>query len=101
MTIKLTQQQAEALSHLFDKVIIPEPAANIAESLVKDIIIQVYKKLWNKLHGKKKDGYSLSLTEVEAKAFYVYFQSRNLGADWPYEQLIIESKLAEIDKVYA
>lgn len=101
MTIKLSQQQAEALSHLFNKVIIPEPVANIAESLIKDLIIQVYKKLWNKLYAKKKDGYSLSLTDVEAKAFYVYFQSRNLGPDWVYEQLMIEKHLAELDRAYA
>jgi len=101
MTLKLTYQQATALKHLYDKVIMPEKPADIAESLVKDLMIQVYKKLRNKLENKIKDGYSLGLTDTEAKAYYVYFQNRYLGEEWHYESIVVSSQLAELDRLYA
>jgi len=101
MTLKLTYQQACALEQVFTQIIIPEKPADVAESLVKDIMIQAYKKLRNKLESKIKDGYSLSLSDVEGKAYYLYFQKRHLGSSWHYEQIMIENHLTELDKTYA
>ena len=101
MKLPLTGQQAEALKHLFEKVINPELPGDVAESLLKDIMFLVYKKLRTKIEGKKKDGYSLTLNDIEGKAFYLYFQNRCLGDQWRYEQNMIDAHLMELDKVYA
>lgn len=101
MTLKLTYQQAEALKRLFDTVINPELSCDVAERLVKTLMFQVYKKLRNKLESKIKDGYSLALTDTEAMAFYVYFQQRDLGTGWTYEQTMIDAHLIELNKQYA
>lgn len=101
MTLKLTHTTATQLMCLFEKEIINDHPTDIAESLVFDILMQIFRKLRNKLERKIKDGYSLALTDIEAKAFYVYFQNRHLGEGWTYEQVMIAQQLAEIDKQYA
>ena len=102
MTLKLTQQKAEALKYLFEQKINPEEPENIAERLIKTLMWQVYKKLRSHLEGKLKPrGYSVQLTDVEAMAFHVYFQNMHLGTGWIYEQTLIDSQLLEIDKQYA
>lgn len=102
MNLKLTYQQATALKQLYDVVIIPEKPMDVAERLVKELMIKVYKKLREKLEGKMKgQGYTLGLTDTEAMAYYVYFQNRWLGEEWMYETNFITSQLAELDKQYA
>ncbi|WP_121812761.1 hypothetical protein [Mucilaginibacter kameinonensis] len=102
MLLKLTIQQAEALYNLFVSEVLPTPATDVAESLVKDLITQVFKKLRSKLESKLKGrGYSISLTDVEAKAYYVYFNSRNFGTQWLYEQTFISNQINELNKRYA
>lgn len=102
MPLKLTIQQAEALYNVFISVVIPEPVTDVAESLVKDLMMQVFRKLRAKLEGKVKgDGYSLSLTDVEAKAYYVYFNQRHLGESWRYEETFINTHINELNKLYA
>jgi len=102
MLLKLTIQQAEALYNLFVIEVLPTPAADIAESLVKDLITQVFKKLRAKLESKLKGrGYSISLTDVEAKAYFVYFNSRHFGNQWLYEQTFINDQINHLNKLYA
>ncbi|MBD1394289.1 hypothetical protein [Mucilaginibacter glaciei] len=101
MTIKLTYQQAVALKEVFDKVIIPEVPYDMAESPLKDIMTSVYKKLRARLEAKKKDGYSISLTDIEGKAYYLYFQNRHLGTGWTYEENLITQQINLLDKTYA
>jgi len=102
MTLKLTYDQAHALMRLFEHVIIPETPADIAESLVKDLMKAVFKKLRNRIESKLKgDGYSLALSDPEAKAYYLYFHQRYLGKDWKYEQNFIGQQLLLLDKTYA
>lgn len=101
MTIKLTYQQAVDLKLLYDAVILPEKPSDIAESLVKDIMKKVYNKLREKLEAKIKDGYSLQLTDIEAKAYYLYFQNRWLGDEWLYAAHFITTHLAQLDQHYA
>lgn len=102
MTFKLTQLQAEQLDHLFIKVINPEKPENIAESLIKDHMTSIYRKLRAKREAKLiRQGYSLTLNDMEAKAFYLYFQNRYLGEGWRYEQIMIDAHLRAIDQLYA
>jgi hypothetical protein len=101
MILQLTHNQAEALRHLFEKVINPELPENVAESLVKDLMRNVYRKLCTKLEAPKKNGYSLALNDLESKAFYLYFQDRLLGQNWLYEQTLVDNLLIPLDKQYA
>ncbi|MEZ2337657.1 hypothetical protein AB6735_18570 [Mucilaginibacter sp. RCC_168] len=88
--------------HLFEKVINPAQPEDVAESLLKDIMFSVFKKLRNKTEARiKGKGYSLPLTDPEAKAYYLYFQNRHLGKDWHYEQIFIEQHLLQLNKTYA
>jgi hypothetical protein len=101
MIIKMTYSQASALKEVYDSVIIPEQPFDVAESLLKDIMLQVYRKLRAKLEAKKKDGYSLALTDIEGKAYYLYFQNRSLGTGWTYEENMINEQINLLDKTYA
>lgn len=101
MKLKLTSQQAEALHYLFEKVILTEMPENIAESLVMDLMKQIFKRLRDKLEAKKKDGYSIEVNDVQAKAFYLYFQNRNLPPGYVYEENLIQTHLNEINRIYA
>lgn len=103
MTLKLSYDQAHQLLRLFEKVINPEQPEDVAESLLKDLMFSVFKKLRTKVEARLKghNGYSLSLTDTEAKAYYLYFQNRHLGKDWYYEQIFIEKHLLQLNKQYA
>lgn len=101
MTIKLTYDKAVALKLIFETVIIPEIPFDVAESLLQDIMKQVYLKLNKKLVSKRADGYSITLTDIEGKAYYLYFQNRALPSEWHYETTMIDSHIAELDKQYA
>ncbi|MFC0514517.1 hypothetical protein ACFFGT_09905 [Mucilaginibacter angelicae] len=102
MTLKLTIRQAEALHNLFREIVNQDPAPDITESLVKDLLKQVFRKLEAKLAARLKgDGYSISLTDMEAKAYYLYFNQRYLGEGWRYEQTFINDQLHLLNKLYA
>ena len=102
MTIKLTIQQAEALRNLFESVIIPDKPREMEDKLVYVIMIGIYKKLRAKLEARLKGaGYSLTLNDVEAMAYYVYFKDRALGNNYIYETTFMFTHIAQIDKAYA
>lgn len=102
MTLKLTIQQAEALYNVFVSVIIPEPCTEVSDKLVMTLMKQIFNKLRAKLEGKLKgDGYSISLTDTEAMAYYVYFNERQLGNHWLYEQTFIDTQVNNLNKLYA
>jgi hypothetical protein len=101
MILQLTYNQAEALKYLFEKQVNPELPEDVTESLVKDLLRQVYRKLCSKLGARKKNGYNLILNDMEAKAFYLYFQDRLLGPHWLYEQTLIDALVAPLEKEYA
>ncbi len=103
MRLKMNYHQADCLCRLFQLCIIPVKPADIAESLVYDIMVQIFKKLRNKVEAIKpgKDGYSVTLTQVEAKAYYVYFHTRELGVNYRYEANFIQQHINQIDQIYA
>ncbi|MGZ3753612.1 MAG: hypothetical protein ACXVAY_01555 [Mucilaginibacter sp.] len=102
MHLQLSQDQAEALYYLFLQHVLPEKPADVAESLIHDFMFDIYKKSRSKLEARKlSKGYSINITDKEAKAYYIYFQNRSLGAGFIYEQTMIERHLAEIDKKHA
>ncbi len=100
--LPLTYKQADALYGVFKACIIPAKPEDIAESLVYDIMVQIFKKLRNKVEQvNPRAGYGLPLTPIEAKAYYVYFNQRTLGDVYKYEANFIQSHIHLIDKTYA
>ncbi|WPU98394.1 hypothetical protein SNE26_20420 [Mucilaginibacter sp. cycad4] len=102
MTLKLTIRQAEALYNVFRDIVNQDPAPDVTESLLKDLLKQVFRKLESKLEARLKGGgYSISLTDMEAKAYYLYFNQRYLGEGWRYEQTFINDQVRLLNKLYA
>jgi hypothetical protein len=100
MKLKFTLQQANALFDLFNDHIIPDLPQALEDKLLHILMIKVYKKLRNKLEGKKGQGYSLTLTDEEAIGFHLYFSLRNFGASYIYEHTLIQKQMNLIDKNY-
>ena len=101
MILELNQHQAEALKHLFEKVVTPALPEDVTESLLKDLLRNVYRKLCTKLEARRQYGYNLTLSDLEGKAFYVYFTDRLLGPGWLYEQHLVDNLLVQLDIAYA
>src|SRR5437879_3054435 len=101
MTLKFTQPQANSLFDLFTYEVLPEKPIDFEDKLLQMLMIKIYKKLRAKLEGKLKgQGYSIALTDEESIAFYVYFQNRDYGQNYLYEQTLIRKQILEIDKTY-
>lgn len=102
MTLKLTIQQAEALRKLFEDLVIHDLPVDVNEKLLQIILIKIYKKLRNRHEARLKGtGYSISLTDEEAIAYYLYFKDRHLVAEYLYEASFIHQHIGQIDQVYA
>lgn len=100
-TMKLTQQQAEALFNLLNLRIGGDPIDNLTDSLLKDIVLKVFLKLRSKLEAFPKNDYSVKLNAIEAKGFYLYWENNYIPDNQIYEKTLIQSKMNEIDKIYA
>lgn len=100
MTLKFTQQQANALFDMFNDVILSDKPTSLDEKLLQILMIKIFKKLRAKLEGKPGSGYSVTLSDEEAITFYLYFSERDYGYDYLYEQTFIRNQLQLIDKQY-
>jgi hypothetical protein len=101
MILELNHHQAEVLQHLFEKVVNPALPADVNESLQKDLLRNVYRKLCTRLEARRQYGYNLTLSDLEGKAFYLYFTDRLLGPGWLYEQHLVDNLLVQLDIAYA
>lgn len=102
MTIKLTKDQLQALYMLFSEVVISEKPTHISEKIIQVHLVKIYKKLRERVEAKfTNKGYSISLKDEEAMAYYIYFYNRSLGNTYLYEQNFIQTHINEIDKAYA
>lgn len=99
-SMKLSLEQAISLRDILCERINQEPA-DMLESWKRDMLIAVYKKIRNKLEAFPAKGYGVSLNAPEAKGFYQYWFGETLPPNWIYEANIINSRLAEIEKLYA
>ena len=101
MILPCNKAQLEALAKLFDKLMYQQQydiRSSLAHDLLKPIHIKLKTRLNIKLQNKK--GWNLSLTPIQAKSYYAFFEGRHLGDGWPYEQLLIETHLNLIEKAY-
>jgi hypothetical protein len=102
MNLKLTFEQLSALHRLFVDEVIHEKPKEIEEKLIQLHMLNIYKKLRNKIEARfAGKGYGISLTEAEALAYYAYFHNRNFLTAYQYEQNFIKTHIAVIDKAYA
>jgi hypothetical protein len=81
--------------------IIPAKPVDIAERLIYDLMVKVFKKLRNKIESLNPNGYTITLSPEEAKAYYIYFHTRDLGLAYIYESNVIQGHINLIDKIYA
>jgi hypothetical protein len=100
MKLTFTQPQANALFDLFQDQILPDNPFDLDEKLLQILMIKVFKKLRAKLEGKPGQGYSVSLSDEETIAFYLYFNGRDYGQNYIYEQSFIRKQIQQIDKQY-
>jgi len=102
MRIILTQKQLTALHEYFAEHVVNDRPENIAEALVKSLVMRVFQKMNKKVYARLQGmGYSLHLTDEEAMAYYVYFQNRFIGEGYQYQQLLIQTHINQIDQAYA
>lgn len=101
MILPCRKQQFEALKILFDHLMY-QKQAGIKKSLAHELMQPIHQKLIKrvdcKLNGKR--GWNLSLTPLQAKSYYAFFDGVHLGEGWTYEQFVIESHLQLIEKMY-
>jgi len=96
-----TRVQAEALYYYFEHYVIPGEPEDIAESLIKDLMIKIFKKLRNKLEKYDTRGFDIQVTPDEAKAYLLYWQNRAIQPNHTLERILIEKHIAQIDQAYA
>lgn len=101
MTLKLNHSQAEALRTLFNDVVLTDLPVSMEDKLLSKLMVKIYRKLRNKLEGRPGMGYSITLTDEEAIAYYLYFCNRSLPTGYLYEHNTIQSHIHQIDKSYA
>lgn len=93
MKVKLTEQQAPALYGLLNaamNVVVHSPD----DKLILVHIRSIFKRLRNKLEEPKKK-YSLSLTDAEALAYWIFFRDTDLS-NFDYEQNFIAAHVTDI-----
>lgn len=101
MNLKLTFDQLCALHRLFVDEIIHEKPTDVEDKLVLFHMINIYKKLRNKIEARfQGKGYGINLTEPEALAYHAYFKNRQYIQAYHYEQIVIQNHIALIDKTY-
>jgi len=101
MILPCNREQFEALNNLFNYIMANTPT-DIKKSLAHSLLKPIQKKLNTRVNAKVsgKRGWNLSLTEMQAKAYYTTFEGRYLGDKWVYEQLTIDRHLKLINKTY-
>jgi hypothetical protein len=102
LTLKLaTRIQAESLYYYFENFVIPVEPEDVAEGLIKDLMVKIFKKLRNKVE-KEYDcrGFGIQITPDEAKAYFLYWQNRAIHQNYTLEKCLIEAHIAQIDRIY-
>lgn len=102
MVLKCSKEQFEALHKLFAHIMQQKPNS-IADSLAKELMKPIYTKLDNRVNSimDGKRGWNLTVTPLQAKAYYLFFKEVDISKSWQYEHYIIQKHLQEINKVFA
>jgi hypothetical protein len=102
MVLKMTSEQFKALHKVFATIMAAKPG-DMTESLLKDLLTPIYTKLDRRVNSYMdgKRGWDLSLTPIQAKTYYVFFENFDLRPNWPYEHILIQRHLGEINKIFA
>ena len=106
MKLKLTKNQLEGLIMLLRFYIIYEPNT-ILMSLLNDLVEKLLDRLINKrkkILASHKNEISLTLNDVEAKAFYSWYANMSPHLDaknFHYEKGLADKIFNQIDKHYA
>jgi predicted Zn-ribbon and HTH transcriptional regulator len=101
MRIPLTQDRAQSFHDFLELLLIQWEPENIAEKLIEDHMKDVYERLRRKVKGAYTKDYSLTLNPKEEKAYYIFFNQNKISIGYQYEQLMAQSHINLIDKIYA
>lgn len=101
MKLECSKSQFEALYNLFNQLMYQQQY-DIRSSLAHDLLKPIHDKLTKRVNQKfgTKKGWNLTLTPLQAKSYYAFFEGRYLGESWPYEQLLIDKHIQLIEKAY-
>lgn len=104
MRFKTTNSQLVGIVVLLDKALSEFRAETVQGEIIEELVNRVFIKLQNKAMQlyASPNGYNFTLSDLEAKAFWVFFQR----AKWPdegfgFEVNEIQSLFNQIDNKYA
>lgn len=103
MRIKLTGDQLLAVSNLLNCLIEVNPSENLAEEIVEELVNKMFIKLQSKIFQLSNKGiWTITITDLEAKAFWLFFQRAMCPnpSRYEYELLQLQTIFNLIDKTY-
>jgi hypothetical protein len=95
-----SRKQAEGLMYYFEQFILPEKPQDIAESLLLDLMVRIYRKIRNKVENMRSQSFNVYISPEEAKGYHLYWQNRAIEDGYFLERLIIEAQITAIDRVH-
>ena len=100
MRFNLTYEQAQALFAVL-KIVLDEPAEDLQDKQHKMILKKVFARLRAKLECRSPRDWSVTLSDIEAVTWELFWNCRSLDPSLHYEQNMINQQIALIDKEYA
>lgn len=104
MKFKANKCQTEALELVLRVLLEENQPADVAESLVYEIVFKAYTKIRAKVEAliAPRSGWGVSLTDQEAKALYVFYQQRvnPYLPGYAYEMIQLRTLYEQIDQQY-
>ena len=104
MRFKTTNSQLVGIVVLLDMALTEFRAETVQGEIIEELVNRVFIKLQNKAMQlyASPSGYNFTLSDLEAKAFWVFFQRMKLPSeDFDFEVTQIQSMFNQIDNKYA
>lgn len=101
MRVKCNRSQLDGLVLILGVMLDSNPSTNIGEEIIYELVNKVYIKIHNKATQLYLARYDFTLTDLEAKALWVYYQNTPIDAQsHPYESTQLQALFNQIDKQY-
>jgi hypothetical protein len=97
MTLKLNDQQLEALFYYFQHNVISETPDNDLETIAQELLCDIFLKMDRKLKTPFRHSSNLTLTHKECRAFSWHFKNYWVEEGWLYETNVARKLMAQID----
>lgn len=90
MKLKLNKVQFFQICAILQRDIATAHPKGIPATVVHTVMMNVYKKFYQKAFDSNKKKYSITLTDAEACAWWLFFQQYPFSPGQLYEQTIIQ-----------